>query len=102
MSTASAQLESEMQSRIKREGAGRGMEWRRAKSANGRLLAGNTMAQMELEVEEGSGSVRWNDSFGLQLHLYRQRARELNAEEAQCRAFHASTQVCCESNKYSK
>ena len=47
MSTASAQLESEMQSGIKREGAGRGMEWRRAKSANGRLLAGNTMAQME-------------------------------------------------------
>ena len=91
-----------MQSGIKREGAGRGMEWRRAKSANGRLLAGNTMAQMELEVEEGSGSVRWNDSFGLQLHLYRQRARELNAEEAQCRAFHTSAHVCCESNKYSK
>ena len=93
MSTASARLESEMQSGIKREGAGRGMEWRRAKSANGRLLAGNTMAQMELEVEEGSGSVRWNDSFGLQLHLYRQ--RELNAEEAQCRAFHTSAHVCC-------
>ena len=31
------------------------MEWRRAKSANGRLLVGNTMAQMELEVEGEAG-----------------------------------------------